>query len=72
MSAHITQVTAHIEGDPDSVYVGTDREFSWLVIGPVILHATQASPEVLEAIAQAALDLANIRRQQTALKAVAA
>jgi hypothetical protein len=54
------------------VYVGTDREFSWLVIGPVILHATQASPEVLEAIAQAALDLANIRRQQTALKAVAA
>lgn len=71
MSAHITQVTAHLETDPVAVYADITDEYSCLVIGGVILHAAEASPEVLEAIAEAAMQLAAVRRQKT-LKAVAA
>ena len=72
MSPHITQATVHLDTDPTAVYASGDGVNTWLAIGPVILHATHASPEVLEAIAHAALRLADIRRQQTVLKAVAA
>lgn len=70
MSADITQVTVHLN-DPVDVYADTYDDYSCLVIGNVLLFATETSPELLEAIAQAATRLAGIRRQQMAPKAVA-
>lgn len=69
MSADIRQVTVHLH-DEVTVYADITSEYGCLVIGGVAIHATHASPEVLEAIAQAATQLAAVRRQKT-LKAVA-
>ncbi|MFE4867641.1 hypothetical protein [Streptomyces sp. NPDC056682] len=69
MSADITQVTVHLH-DEVTVYADITNEYDCLVIGGVVIHATHASPEVLDAIAQAAMQLAAVRRQKS-LKAVA-
>lgn len=69
MSADITQVTVHLHDDV-TVYADITNEYGCLVIGGVIIHATHVAPEVLDAIAQAATQLAAVRRQKS-LKAVA-